>query len=68
MATERLLTYAQAAARMGIKEPAFRRRVERGSIPADVLVERPRGSGQRPEKFVLVSAFESWVLGTKEPE
>ena len=68
MATERLLTYAQAAARMGISEPAFRDRARRKAFPDGVLVDRPRGKGMRPERFVLLSAFEKWQIAPQLEE
>ena len=61
MAGERLLTYTAAAQVMGISESAFRKRVERGAVPASVLFDRPRGNNMPAERFVLEQAFRAWV-------
>lgn len=65
---DRLLTYAQAAARMNISEKAFRNRVARGAIPAHVLIDRERGPGMPPERFVLKSAFLAWFVAPVETD
>ena len=61
MPPDRLLTYKAAAQLWGMSETAFRRRVERGSVPGHVLFDRQRGNGKRPERFVLGHAFKAWL-------
>lgn len=61
MATDRLLTYRQAAKAWGISEKAFRDRVARGAVPERVLFDRERGEGMRPERFVRAIEFRTWL-------
>lgn len=66
VAPERLLTYRAAAQRMGITPKAFRKRVERGTVPSEILFTRDRGENRRDECFVRYEPFMAWCGGAVE--